>query len=270
MEEKRIALVTGASGKGIGRHSARALRAAGLHVWAGARRPEAMEELRAEGFDAVHVDLNDAASLERAVETIGRIDVLVNNAAYGLLGPIEELDMDAFRRQLETNVVGLVRLTQRVLPGMRERGVGRIVNVGSMGGELVVPLGGAYHASKYALEAITDALRMETCAFGLRVSLIQPGAVKTAFGDVADAALHAQGPYASMIAAYQRLIQQTWREGRFAISPEAVARAVVHAATAKRPKTRYRVGLQAKLLVHLRHLVTDGTWDVAMMRMFGG
>lgn len=267
---ERIALVTGASGEGIGRHSARALRAAGFRVFAGARRPEAMDELRAEGFEPVRLDMTDADSLEEAVRTVGRVDVLVNNAAYALLGPVEELNMDAFRREMETNVFGLIRLTQLVLPGMRERGGGRIVNVGSMGGELTIPVGGAYHASKYALEALSDALRVETRGFGVRVSLIQPGAVRTAFGDVADGFLkpQAEGPYRRMIEAYARIVQETYRENlRGAIPPEKVARAILHAATAARPKTRYRVGLQANVLIRLRHLVPDPLWDAAMRKL---
>ena len=265
------ALVTGASGEGIGRCAARSLRAAGFRVWAGARRPEAMEELRAEGFDVVALEMTDEASIARAVETVGPVDVLVNNAAYALLGPVEELDLDAFRREMETNLFGLVRLTQLVLPGMRERGAGRIVNVGSMGGELTIPVGGAYHASKYALEAITDALRVEVRPFGVRVSLVQPGAVRTAFGDVADASLVPDGsPYREMIEGYARIVQETYREDlRGAIGPERIGRAILHAAISPRPRTRYRVGLQANVLVRLRHLVPDPLCDAAMRKLLG-
>ncbi len=264
-----VALVTGASGAGIGRSAARALRTAGFRVWASARRPEALAELRAEGFDAVRIDMTDSASLETAVRTVGRVDVLANNAAYGLLGPIEELDLDAFRLQMETNVVGLVRLTQLVLPGMRERGAGRIVNVGSVGGEITTPLSGAYHASKFALEALSDALRLETRGFGVRVSVVQPGIVRTGFGDVARTSLVARegGPYVAMVAAYLPILQRAYAGVPGSIGPDRVARAIVHAATARRPRTRYRVGLQAKALVALRHLTPDEGWDAVQSRL---
>ena len=266
---RRVALVTGASGEGIGRHAAQALRAAGLRVWAGARRPEALDPLRAEGFDAVRLDLTDPASWEEAVRTIGRIDVLVNNAAYALLGPVEELDLDAFRREMETNVVGLVGLTQCVLPGMRAAGAGRIVNVGSIGGRITTPLSGAYHASKFALEALSDALRLETRPFGVRVSVIEPGIVRTAFGDVAGASLVALpgGPYGGMVAAYAAVVRRAYAGAAGAIPPERVARAIVHAATARLPRTRYRIGLQAKALLALRRLSPDELWDAAQARL---
>ena len=267
--DRGVALVTGASGDGIGRHAASALRAAGFRVWAGARRAEALEKLQQEGLEAVRLDLTDDASLVGAVAKVGCVDVLVNNAAYGLLGPIEGLDLEEFRREMETNLFGLVRLTQLVLPGMREASAGRIVNVGSIGGRVTTPLGGAYHASKFALEAITDALRLETRGFGVRVSIIEPGIVSTGFMDKATEALEvsSESPYAGMVSAYRPVLQRAYAGGYGAIPPERVARAIVHAATARHPRTRYRSGLQAKALNLLRHLTPDELWDAAQSRL---
>ena len=182
-------LITGTS-SGIGRATAQRLaRRADLTVYATARRTEAITDLAEAGARILELDVTDEKSMRAAVEAVeadhGSVGALVNNAGYGEYGTIEETGLDGVRRQFETNVFGLARMTQLVLPGMRAAGRGRIVNVGSMGGRFVFPAGGYYHASKYAVEAITDALRFETAPFGIKVSLIEPGLIRTGFGDVA-------------------------------------------------------------------------------------
>ena len=181
----RVALITGSS-SGIGLAAAKRLREADFTVYASARRAESLEELRRQGFRAVQLDVTDEASMRDAVAQIerehGAVDVLVNNAGYGQNGPVEALPVEDIRRQFETNVFGLVRLSQLVLPGMRRKGWGRVINVGSVGGTFSALGAGAYHASKFAVEAFSDALRAEVEGFGVDVALIQPPGVYTGFG----------------------------------------------------------------------------------------
>ena len=195
------ALVTGCS-SGIGRAIAVSLHEAGYAVYATARRPDVIADLAAAGMVTVALDVTDEASMVAAVARVvadnGAVGVLVNNAGYALQGTVEETSLEAVRLQFETNVFGLVRLTQLVLPGMRAQGWGRVVNIGSMGGRFTFPGGGFYHASKHAVEAISDALRLEVAPFGVRVSLVQPGTVRSGFGDRAVATIDepAEGAYA--------------------------------------------------------------------------
>ena len=193
-------LITGCS-SGIGRAAAISLHDAGLTVYATARRVDSMAGLASRGIHTLALDVTDEASMTEAVTAVetaaGPVAVLVNNAGYGLYGPVEQLPMDEIRRQFETNFFGLVRLTQLVLPGMRSRGKGRILNVSSMGGRITLPGGAFYHASKYAVEALSDALRMEVAQFGIDVVLIEPGPVKTPWNDIAAASLSSAAPGAA-------------------------------------------------------------------------
>lgn len=189
-------LITGTS-SGIGRATALRLAARpDLTVYATARRPETLAPLAGAGARTLALDVTDEESMAAAVKTVeaehGSVGVLVNNAGYGAYGTVEETDLAEVRRQFETNVFGLARLTQLALPGMRAAGHGRIVNVGSMGGRLVFPVAGYYHASKYAVEALTDALRFEAAPFGIKVSLVEPGLIRTAFGGTAARTLAAR------------------------------------------------------------------------------
>ena len=177
-------LITGCS-SGIGQAAALALHEAGRTVVATARNPATLSGLASRGLRTLALDVTDEASMRAAVDAAGPIDVLVNNAGYGLYGTVEQLPMAEIRRQFETNFFGLVRLTQLVLPGMRAAGGGRILNVSSMGGRATLPGGAFYHASKYAVEALSDALRMEVARFGIHVVLIEPGPVRTPWNDVA-------------------------------------------------------------------------------------
>src|ERR1043165_7446850 len=181
-------LITACS-SGIGHAAALALHEAGRSVVATARNPATLSGLADRGLRTLALDVTDEASMQAAVDAAGPIGVLVNNAGYGLYGTVEQLPMTEIRRQFETNFFGLVRLTQLVLPGMRAAGGGRIINVSSMGGRATLPGGAFYHASKYAVEALSDGLRMEVARFGIDVGLIEPGPVKTPWNDVAAGSL---------------------------------------------------------------------------------
>ncbi len=264
-----VALVTGCS-TGIGRAVALQLAAAGVTTVATARRPETLGELERAGCTVLPLDVTDDASrracVEAALAAHGRIDVLVNNAGYAEMGPVEQVPLEAWRRQLETNVLGPVALVQLLLPGMRERGQGRIVNVSSMGGEVTFPGGGAYHASKYALEALSDALRMEAAPFGVEVVVVQPGPVASSFDvNSADLSVYMDGPYADLARAMDQQVKVMTPRGS---APRVVADVVVKAVTARRPRTRYRVGGMSRGLVLARRVVPDRAWDSGMRLAF--
>lgn len=274
--ESRIALVTG-SASGIGLAAAQALRGAGFTVYASARRAESLEDLENKGFATVQLDVTDDASMQEAVQHIadqhGAVDVLVNNAGYGQNGPLEALAMDDIRRQFETNVFGLVRLCQLVLPGMRLKGWGRIINVGSVGGTFSTPGAGAYHASKFALEALSDSLRTEVKGFGVEVALIQPPGVYTEFNKklpLTYPKVSPDDPYSFFIENHSRVARQIF-EGRNTagvVTAEQVAARVLQAATATNPRTRYKVGLSAHAFFRLRRWLPDRAWDRLMMAQF--
>ena len=198
MADNSPVLITGCS-TGIGRATAERLAKRGLTVYATARKLESIEDLKAAGCHTLALDVTDEQSMQAAVAAVeeaeGSVGALVNNAGYSQSGAVETLPMDELRRQFETNVFGLVRMCQLVLPGMRRAGSGRIVNMSSMGGNFVFPGAGAYHASKYAVEAISDALRFEVKGFGVGVTVIQPGAIRTEFADtVAERLPVGEGP----------------------------------------------------------------------------
>lgn len=268
------ALVTGCS-SGIGRAAALRLAARGLTVYATARRPESLTDLAEHGCRLLALDVTDESSMAAAVEAVeaehGHVGVLVNNAGYGQHGPVETVSMEDARRQFDTNVFGLARLCQLVLPGMRTAGGGRIVNVSSMGGRFTFPAGGWYHASKHALEALSDALRFETAGFGVRVAVVEPGLIRTGFGDTAAEAMGQASedgtPYGNFEARAERTMAWAYRSP-FARGVEPVARAIEHAATASRPRTRYRVTLGARAMVVTRRLLPDRAWDLALRTAF--
>src|SRR3954464_4926513 len=186
----KAVLITGCS-TGIGRATAEHLAGRGWTVYATARRPESIADLEGRGCRTLALDVTDEASMEAAVDHVvgaeGAVGVLVNNAGYSLSGALETLSMDDVRRQFETNVFGLLRMCQLVLPGMRDQGWGRIINISSMGANLVFPGGGAYHATKFAVNALSDALRFEVKGFGVDVTVIEPGLITTEFGETASA-----------------------------------------------------------------------------------
>lgn len=275
MNQTKTALITGCS-SGIGKATAAALASAGFITYATARRPETLADLEAAGCRTLALDVTDKASMVAAVRAVeqehGAVAVLVNNAGYGEYGPLEELDLDAVRRQFETNVFGLLQMSQLVLPGMRRQGWGRIINVSSMGGEMALPGGGAYHASKYAVEALSDVLRYEVKSFGVDVVVIQPGPVRTQFSDTATSSAAVKtysGPYAAFKQVLDRRIREAYTaDARGAVSAEDVARVIVAAAQAPRPRTRYKISAMAYALPALRHLLPDRAWDAVMRRQF--
>lgn len=277
MAISKAVLITGCS-TGIGRATALRLAKAGQTVYATARKVEAIQDLGAAGCKLLALDVCDEASIRAAVAAVeaeqGAVGALVNNAGYGSEGPVEEVPMDEVRRQFETNVFGLVQLTKLVLPGMRKQRWGKIVNLSSMGGRMTLPGGGFYHATKYAVEAISDALRFEVQGFGIDVVIIEPGPIKTEFGDTAIARVAALGgpdsPYKDFLTALQKGIRDAYEGpmGRLAADADAVAQAIESAITASRPKTRYVITAAAHVMMGLRRWLGDRGWDAMMRTQF--
>jgi NADP-dependent 3-hydroxy acid dehydrogenase YdfG len=270
-------LITGCS-SGIGYATAERLLSDGYTVYATARRPDSIAGLAAKGATTLALDLTDEDSMSAAVQRVtdaeGAVGVLINNAGYSQSGAVESVPLHDVRRQFETNVFGLIRMCQLVLPAMRERGSGTVVNIGSMGGRLTFPGGGIYHATKYAVEAISDALRFEVRGFGVHVVLLEPGLITTNFGEVAagsvDAAAEDDGPYAG----FNRHVAKTTADvykgpmAKLGGPPEAVAATIAKALTAKRPKPRYVVTPSAHLLIGQRRITPDRVWDLMMRSQF--
>ena len=270
----KIALVTGAS-SGIGEATALKLQAAGFTVYAAARRVERMAHLREHGIRPIPMDITDDESMTTGIETIlteaGRIDVLVNNAGYGSYGALEDVPMEEARAQFEVNVFGAARLTQLVLPTMRTQRSGKIVNVTSMGGKIPTPLGAWYHATKYALEAISDCLRMEVKPFGIDVVIIEPGGIRTEWPAIAAEkvkAVSGEGPYAPQGNAVAKSMVSESTQKRSS-PPEVIGKAITKAVTARRPKTRYAVGFGAKPMIFLHDVLPDRTFDSFIQRATG-
>ena len=275
-EVSKAVLVTGCS-SGIGHATAEHLAGQGWKVYATARRVEAIEDLAEKGCVTLALDVTDESSMRTAVDAVeqaeGAVGVLVNNAGYSQSGAVETLSLDDVRRQFETNVFGLVRMCQHVLPGMREQGWGKIVNISSMGGRLTFPGGGAYHATKHAVEAFSDALRFEVDGFGVDVILIEPGLITTKFGEVGAASVgesRDDGPYADFNDAVAQGTAEVYEGGLAKLGgpPEVVAKKIAKAITARRPKTRYVVTPSARLALGQRALMTDRLWDRAMRVQF--
>src|SRR5215210_2629302 len=272
MNVSKAVLVTGCS-SGIGRATAGHLVDVGWRVYATARNVEDIAPLEERGCVLLPLDVTDEDSMISAVYKVerqeGAVGVLVNNAGYSQSGAVEAVPMDKVRRQFETNVFGLVRMCQLVLPGMRRQGFGRIVNVSSIGGKLTFPGGGYYHASKYAVEAMSDALRFEVEGFGVRVSVVEPGLIRTGFADAAVGSMDGpeDGPYAGFDAAVARATAENYERGpisRLADGPEAVADAIERAISARSPRSRYTVTPSARLFLGLRRLLPDRAWDAVL------
>lgn len=270
---RKVVLVTGAS-SGIGFDAAQALAARGHKVYAAARRVEKMEPLKAKGIEVLRMDVTDEASMAKGVESIlkneGRIDVLVNNAGYGFFGPVETVPMEEARRQLEVNVFGLARLCQLVLPTMRKQGCGRIVNTSSIAGRSVFYFGGWYHVSKYSVEALSDAMRMELKPFGIDVVMIEPGAIKTDWGIIAARHLAESTKdtaYEPTAAPWAKTMDWAYRSNLIS-GPSVITRAILRAVDSRRPRARYRKGRLSGTVIFLHWLLPARWWD-GLMRRFG-
>ena len=265
----KVILITGCS-TGIGRDLAQRLTQAGYLVVATARRAEALNGLQAAlklPLDVTQPDsINDAVG--RTLRQFGQIDVLVNNAGYALRGALEEVSVEQVQEMFDVNVFGVLRLIQSVAPHMRKQGSGRIINISSIAGKLSTPANGAYSATKFALEALSDALRLELAPFGIQVVVIEAGAIKTHFDDTAQA--HAQDILSNSASPYQPLYQKS---DQFAASmrqqepgPEVVSQVIQQAIETSQPKARYlaAVALSGRLVLLLRDLI----WDPVLQRMF--
>ncbi len=266
---KPVALITGAS-SGIGKAAAERFLDAGWTVYGAARRVERMQNLEARGGHALGLDVTDEDSLTAGVQTIldaeGRIDALVNNAGYGSYGAVEDVPLDEARRQFDVNLFGLARLIQLVLPTMRSQRSGTIINISSMGGKIYTPLGAWYHATKHALEGFSDALRLELHDFGINVVIVEPGAIKTEWGGIAiDNMMETSGsgPYAEFAAQTKRLFENSYKEGSGS-PPSLIGNVIFEAATAKKPKTRYVAGEQARTSLIARALLPDRLFDAVI------
>jgi len=272
-------LISGCS-SGIGAATAETLVRAGHTVYATARRTETLADLEALGCHALALDVTSEDSMIAAVKAVeadhGKVGTLINNAGYGEYGPIEEADLDRVRTMFETNVFGLARLTQLVLPAMRRSRSGRIVNIGSMGGRITFPVGGFYHASKYAVEAISDALRVEVKPFGIDIILVEPGLIRTNFESRVNESLETGRPahgqetaYADLLAASDKSTTSGYANDFITTSPEAVAAVILRAVESTRPRSRYVVTSAAKALISLRHFGGDRVWDATMRSRYG-
>jgi NAD(P)-dependent dehydrogenase (short-subunit alcohol dehydrogenase family) len=275
MSVSKAVLITGCS-SGIGRATAGHLVDVGWRVYATARNVEDIAPLEERGCVLLPLDVTDEDSMTSAVDEVesreGVVGVLVNNAGYSQSGAVEAVPMDKVRRQFETNVFGLVRMCQLVLPGMRGQGFGRIVNVSSMGGKLTFPGGGYYHASKHAVEAISDALRFEVEGFGIGVSVVEPGLIRTGFADAAVGSIGSEdGPYAGFDEGVARATTENYEQGpiaRLGGGPETVAEAIEEAISSRSPRSRYAVTPSAHLFLWLRHLLPDRAWDAVLRSSF--
>lgn len=272
MPTTRTVLITGAS-SGIGRITALQLLKRGWTVHAAARRVDAMQDLRGRGAVVHALDITDSDSRQALSDAVaehgGGLDALVNNAGYGDVGPLETMPLDAARAMFEVNVFGLMGLTQALLPAMRSRGQGRIVNISSIAGRFVTPGAGWYGASKFAVEALSDALRMELQSFGVKVVVIEPGLIRTGFEAVSKPSLEAGGDdpvWGSMM----RNVARAWAEGfRQGSDPDVVAACIERALTEADPSPRYRCGSSSESAL-IQHFIPTRLWDAMVRRRMIG
>ncbi|MEE9434679.1 MAG: oxidoreductase [Sphingorhabdus sp.] len=262
MGDRKIILITGASA-GIGLVTALKLLGEGHTVFGGARRVDAMKPIVDAGGTAFALDVTDDASMRAAVDTViakeGRIDVLVNNAGYGLYGAVEDIPMEAARAQMEVNIFGLARMTQLALPHMRSQKSGTIINLSSVGGTIYLPMGAWYHGAKHMVEGFSDALRIEVAPHGIDVAIICPGGIRTEFNDVMTKNIlkySGEGPYSAMA----KVLARGASSDRGS-DPQVIAKDISHAVNARRPKTRYRSGQMSVSLQKLRRLLPDRWFD---------
>ncbi|MGH9317353.1 MAG: SDR family oxidoreductase [Thermoanaerobaculia bacterium] len=267
MPGQQVILITGCS-SGIGRATASEAASRGHVVFASSRDPASLESLKEDKrIRTLGLDVADPAAIRGAVSGVlaqaGRVDALVNNAGYGQMGTVEDVSAEEWRRQFDVNFFGAIELIQAVLPNMRQAGRGTIVNVSSIAGKLAFPFAGPYCASKHALEAASDALRVEVSPFGIRVVLIEPGPIRTRFTERARASAErireAPGPYKAFYADAERAMDRDFQVG--GLPPEAVARVILRAIESDNPRPRYRLTGMARVLLPVRPLLPDRLLD---------
>ena len=270
--KQKVALVTGAS-SGMGKDFAKALLKEGMVVYTAARRVEKMDDLKQLGAIPLKMDVTNEDEVKAAVEIIekdhGGVDILLNNAGFGLYGAVEDVSIDDARYQFEVNLFGLARLTQLVLPSMRKKGAGTIINTSSMGGKIYTPLGAWYHATKHAVEGWSDCLRIELKQFGIDVVVIEPGIIRTEFGAVLlDPLLERSkgSAYEPMVQKMVNATKQSYESGGGS-DPSVITDLIIKAVRAKKPKTRYMAGQYAKLMVFVRKWFGDRAFDNMVMSM---
>ena len=263
-------LITGASA-GMGKETAKKLLALGHRVYATARRVELMQDLADMGAITYEMDVTDPVQVADVVETIirtyGPIDVLWNNAGYGLYGAVEDVPLDAARQQFEVNLFGLACVTRQVIPHMRKAGGGTIINTSSMGGKMYMPLGAWYHASKHALEGWSDSLRLDLKPFNIHVVVLEPGVIDTDWGGIMMDNMKkysGSGLYAKVAEKIARATSQMYVKGG-ASKPSVIADTIARIVADKKPSTRYRVGALAKPLVWMRVFLGDRLFDKIIM-----
>ena len=268
----KVALVTGAS-SGMGKVIAKRLIQDGLTVIVAARSVDKMADLETLGAHRLRLDIANDDSVQSVVdeiiETYNGVDILVNNAGFGCYGAVEDTNLDDARYQFEVNLFGLARFTQLLLPKMREKGAGTIINITSMGGKIYTPLGAWYHASKHALEGWSDCLRLELAQFGIDVVIIEPGLIQTEFGDVLmDPMLKrsGEGAYGALAKTMAQATKASY-EGGDGSPPTVIADVVSSAIKANKPQTRYAAGKFAKLLLFMRKWLSDRMFDRVIMSM---
>ena len=268
----KVALITGAS-SGIGFDTAIELKKKGFIVYGAARRLDRLAKLKESGIKIIALDVTDEESMVNCVNEIldkeGRIDILINNAGYGSFGAIEDVSMEEAKRQMEVNIFGLARMTQLVTPSMRKNKFGKIVNISSMAGKVHTPFGGWYHATKFALEGLSDCLRMELEPFGIDVIIVEPGGIKTDWGIIAADHLKnssENGAYANATNKAAKSMKEMYSGSRLTESI-VIAHTIVKSVTVKKPKTRYLVGYGAKPAVFIRRLISDRMFDKLIKRM---
>ena len=268
-DNNKVALITGAS-SGMGKDFSLRLLDEGYMVYGAARRIEKMSDIVGAGGHTIKLDITDDSSIIAAVDQIikeqGRIDVLINNAGYGYYGAIEDVQLEEARRHFEVNLFGLARLTQLVLPHMRKNNFGKIINISSIGGKLHTPLGSWYHATKYALEGLSDCLRFETKQFGIDVIVIEPGGIESEWGGIAqNAVIERSGStaYSETAKGFKKIMDSVKKQK----SPKVISELVIKALKAKKPKTRYSAGTAAKPMLFMRKILSDRMFDKLLYLM---